>query len=373
MNQTHFTHHKPRVRLRLAPRSQEIHGLIIRFVLLSAVVIPLLVPVTLVAQEPTPAPPIPAPPTPAPPKSDPPVGEKRTSPIQGKKNADLTSAEIPNQRYPIAWRKNMRLAQKEAQERNVPLFIVVMRDADRISEATRASLWPNREYAELIDDECVPIVILLPPGNGEPPHAETPADPEKGVEAHCPLVPGQRCADHIAMTLRVKRDWRAGLGALPERRLISADGVVLAEPKDLPPGMSAEHFRAALPKVREALGERRATRVQHRFALVRLERMAEKISVREYRDASLDLRALKRDEAQLSAPILARANAFEQEIRKEAQRLLERARTLEEKNPNAAKQLYKVISEDFPGVPEGAIAQKKLGTGSPVTPPARPN
>ncbi len=285
---------------------------------------------------------------------------KPNSPVQSEASDELTAAEIPNQRYPIAWRKNMRLAQEEARVRNVPILLVVLRDGDRICEATRSSLWPQREYAEAVDDECVPIVIVLPPASGDPPHEEIAADPAKGTEAHCPVVPGQRCAEHIAMTLRVKREWRVGDGALPERRFISAEGVVLAEPKDLPPGMNVDRFRAALPAVREALGERRTTRIQYRFALVRLDRMAKKVADREYKEACLDLRAIRREEASLPTPILERANEIEALIRTEAKRHLERARKIEETSSAGAMQIYKMIFNEFPGMPEAEIAQKKL-------------
>ncbi len=297
------------------------------------------------AQEDHPTPGAPPPPTP---------GETEALPL-----LPLTIHDLPRDRDPIYWRSDWQKASIEAKERNVPIYLVVMRDGDALCDMTRESLWTNREYRGVVDDECVPVIVILPPDGDGRPHSEIPADPEGGSSPRCSVVPTLRCAQHDDLTGRIPLEWRGATGMLPERRLLDAEGSELVGPEALPPGMGTPHLTIAARKARESLGERRATRIQYRFALVRLARIREGLELSEYQGPSLDLNSAKRDFDSLPATLVAHFAHAEGELRARALKYLSRGDAIAETEPAAARRIYKRVYDEFPGMPEALEALGK--------------
>ncbi len=286
--------------------------------------------------------------------------EDDSSPSQELDGIQISAKDLPGLGPRVSWRRNWIKARVEARERNVPIYLVVHRDGDRICEGSRAALWNLREFAQFIDAECVPVALILPPAAGTKPHREIAESEDRLTLARCSIIPDLRCEDHESLLLAVDERFRQGTGKLPERWLINWNEKILIEPNLLPPGMDLSHLQEAIAYSRSELGPRRLTCIEYRHSLIRLDRIERSIQVREFRTASLELQAVKRLFQVLPNRLIERANKLRSEIRSEAQRLTKRAKTYEEKSPIAALQIYKSIFKMFPGIEEGIAAGQKL-------------
>ena len=273
---------------------------------------------------------------------------------------EITAKDLPGLGARVSWRGDWLKARAEARERNVPIFLVVHRDGDQICEGSRAALWNQRELAQFVDSECVPVALILPPNEGTKPHLEICESEDRLTLAHCSVIPNLRCEDHQSLLLAVDERFRQGTEKLPERWLLNWNEEILAEPNQLPPGMDIGHLKDAIADARRELGTRRLTCIEYRHSLIRLDRIERSIQIREYRTASLELQAVKRLFQVLPDRLIERANKLRSEVRTEAQRLTKRAQTYEEKSPIASLQIYKSIFKMFPGIEEGEAAGEKL-------------
>jgi hypothetical protein len=277
----------------------------------------------------------------------------------------LDQDDLPADRYPIQWRGDWPRAREEARIRNVPILLVIHRDGELFSRAARSSLWIDREFIGLVDDECVPVLIVSPPAEGEP-HRELPGRERSGVGPLCPIAGTLPCAAHEHLARQIPESLLGESGRYPLRRLVAPTGEVLCGPSELPPGIDAGRFKDAIRRAREHLPGPALTRIQYRFALARLSRIAAGLAEREFRSPALELVTFRREQENLPSELLAEADRLEGILREEAGRMLEKARLVEAQRGEIALQIYHRIHQEFPGTPEAAIAQAKITSGRPA-------
>ncbi|MDG2084572.1 MAG: hypothetical protein P8K66_06375 [Planctomycetota bacterium] len=267
------------------------------------------------------------------------------------------SKNAPENKIESFWAgSSIQAAKTEAQDRNVPIIMVILKDGDLVSQQ-----WANQHLNDpkmrlALEENGVPVLVCLPDLEGNT-HTKTNTEtssPNK-EDDDCPLSGVSDCKDHQSSEL-----WVEGLTIpqlLPAIFLLEgAEYKAIPIPQDLP-------FRGA-QEVDKYLTERKPgtppTRLQYTYLMTRLERAAKFDEEDKFEKGCAELSIALNLISNFSPRIKTTWEDRYHPYKGKGVQMLRRAKTAAKTNPLMAMKLLHRISKMMSGLPHGETARLLL-------------
>lgn len=258
---------------------------------------------------------------------------------------------------PIRWTGNrIDAARQEAEDRQVPILLWILRDKEPASEAWASQKILDKSYIELLEQETVPAIVWLAGKDGIR-HSEERVRDSRDAKPRwrCPLLRTCRCEDHNDSEKLLKGIDIPDL--LPAAFFISHQGELIGQLAQEVPFQDTEDLKKALNARAAPV---RATRLNLQFIEIHLERADKHFTDGEHTKGSRELVRAKRILDKFGPRLHTR---WEQSCRPYlgyGKQMLLRARKIGRIDPARRIKLLLSISEELSGLPPGDTAVAML-------------
>jgi hypothetical protein len=248
------------------------------------------------------------------------------------------------------------VAEQEAEDRQVNILLLVLRDGDPASEAWGSQKMLDRDFIDILENETVPAIVWLPAKSGQKHQSEQVRDSkDSDPRWRCPRLKLVDCDEHTGSEKLLEKISIPDL--LPAAFLFSPAGELIEQIKKEVPFQDSKELLKVLKQQRSP---ERATRTNLKFFKIHMKRASEYFGNGQHTLGRRELVVARYSLDKFGPRITEVWNQTARPYLGYGKQLLRRAKQIGRQDPNRRIILLRTVAEELAGLAPGQTAESLL-------------